>query len=97
MRHGNTVFAEHETPCLRTKEGFKGLCPLKIPVNAGASQALELHSGNATLGGNFGVQVSGICCAVVYVCAGKDKRTAVCLGTRKVYFVRGLCLLYLCA
>jgi len=37
LRHGCSMFAPHEKPCLRTKEGFKGLCPLKIPVDAGES------------------------------------------------------------
>ena len=80
LRHGNTVFAEHETPCLRTKEEFKGLRPLKIPVDAGASQASELHSGNAMRGVNFGVQTNRMCRAVLCVCAVKGQARSCLFG-----------------
>ena len=48
---------------------------LKDPWDAGESQTSELHSGNATRGGNFGVQVGGICRAEVSVCAEKMARS----------------------
>jgi len=65
--------------------------PLKKTVDAGTSQASELHRENVARGGNFGVQMGGMCCAVVGVCAGKDG-TELFIWVRRKFIRCGGCV-----